>query len=241
MTICLRCCRPVMPPSCGKYTSQCFIVISRHSRVGSGPGALLRLKQTAECASAMGPECLHSALLPAAQPRPHWLAAPSIAKWAWLRSRSGGLRSGPRDGCSLLSLRLRKAPDLGGGHSAAALAHCALGLPPCSGSGEAAPVPPRRCSLWTKWRRSPRPMKVKSLKKNQPAAALPAPTPLAFVFRLCFSPNPGSASPGSAGGGRAGSSRGGRAGPGLFVMASVLVATPWPGPPLAGRGWGDGA
>lgn len=112
-------------------------------------------------------------------------SAASRTAIGWERRPSGGgrgLAPGPRAGGRACAVQAQAAP--------------------CGGSGGAAPVPPRRRWRCTKWRRSPRPTKVKIPRQA------PCPRPLgprlgiARCLRLCRAA--GSVRRGSSGGGRAG-------------------------------------
>lgn len=102
----------------------------------------------------------------ASTPHSYWLADTSVKRRAWLRIRPAGPPGRPSG-----AFRRRRCacarPQCSASRGAARSCACALQsrLPspphPRSGSGGAAAVPSRRCSRWTKWRRLPRPTKVK--------------------------------------------------------------------------------
>lgn len=114
---------------------------------------------------------------PSAPPYHYWpLRLPRRIPIGWqIRQSKGGrgsefgLQGRPADRVALFAAgaALAQGPSArqAAARPAAAPAHCSLASPPPphprSGSGGAAAVPSRRCSRWTKWRRLPRPTKVK--------------------------------------------------------------------------------
>lgn len=138
-------------------------------------------------------------------------------------------------------LRLRKASVLGqprrGPQLRLRTAFSPPPLPPHprNGSAGAAAVPSRRCSRWTKWRRSPRPTKVKG--RNPLAAVLFEVARSSRVFLFLSSPN--AVLRGA--GGRAGGGRTGPARNGVGARISAMAGPPPGARGLRGRAGGSRA
>lgn len=211
--------------------------VRRHLAADSSRPAVLKPSHASRTLSLAAPLLATSASMPYS----YWLEQTSVRRRACLRSRPAGPPGRPSGAFRRRHCACAR-PQYSTSRGAARSCACALlfrppPLPPHprNGSAGAAAVPSRRCSRWTKWRRSPRPTKVKG--RNPLAAVLFEVARSSRVFLFLSSPN--AVLRGA--GGRAGGGRTGPARNGVGARISAMAGPPPGARGLRGRAGGSRA